>query len=324
MSGIYYEDDMTQLEDDMTPLEDDISPHMPSQSVELSVIPPPPQPFRYRGDTAVVNIFIATHGGLSTKIQTRTNARSNSKSSAIFYMPQLTSGFDITCKLTQIMVNETAACSIHLLGSIISILGEAYNEYEKTGSICSEEVVKYLNEDQEKVKDMYQAEHQLKVAAFKAKVVGAEKPSKSDIKESKRRGTFEYMMLKYNNDTPIYNKTYTWHTGYEAFDLKPYYILASIFEAELSETIYADTTDNLTLMTLLSKIIYFYERKDITDLQINIVDTSCNDQYLRGNARIQADGSFSTVLKGGKKHKKTKKRKMRKGTKRRRKTRRRN
>jgi hypothetical protein len=299
-----------------------------------------------RQDTpTVINLLITTHGSLSN-VQTY-DSRSNTVNQNIFTTEETKRGLERiqTLTLNNIMVNETGECSRISREDMDVIIHSTEREYQKTGTIVNKDLLDILKDQQEEKKEenvqisrgaaetkseLYRKDmkiYQMEMDARQTQIeYNAKYPEhaftleEEPIKPKKllqkkiRKGTYTFVMN--NNITRFIDKMYDFDTGY---DIPPFIIFCSNDSAKgiIERVIYSHSSSrSISLSSLIITILTVCDRLDIFNVVINILDTSCNNLSLRGNAVPDSNGVFHRVLKGGKKHRKTRKtRKTRKSRK---------
>jgi hypothetical protein len=259
----------------------------------------------------VINILITTHGNLPS-IQTY-GSRSNSKSQNISTVENLKIDPSSSLKLNRVNLDETAECSRIPQEDMHDIIRNVEEQYRENGSIISEGLVAFLNSQQDVRKDIDFNRSQELVELYSQIGKHMKKPS---------RLTYKFAMRPHSDSSMVINKVYDWNTDVPG--VMPFLIYTSDIELKFSifNAIYDNTKIVKTLFILIKDILKVCEQAGITNIELNIIDTSCNALTGIANAKME-DTGFSRIPKGGKKRKRTR-RKVRKGTKRRRKTIRRN
>lgn len=270
-------------------------------------------------ELTVINILITTHGSLSD-IQSY-NSRSNRNNPNISTIQQLKMDPSSSFKLNRIDLDESGECSRISKENMHEIIDAVNDRYTQSGSIFSEELNNLLNSQQEIVKEKYfniakdiaQSNYNIAVIDYDFGI----KNKKPNGVKPVRKLSYEFVMRPHRDDLMVINKSYSWDTGIEG--VKPFIIYTSdqTLESMINESIYSDTNHDLTLYILIIKILSMCEVNGNKNIELNIIDTSCNAQRNVANAKI-GNFDFTRVPKGGKKHKRTKRRKgtrrKRKGT----------
>ena len=297
----------------------------------------------HTAEPTVINLLITTHGGLP-EIQPR-GSRSNDSNSSIMSKDSFYAQYPKIRSLTlnNIMVNETKECSSISEEDMVINIEKVKKVFRETGTIFSKEIVDFLNSHQEGAKErMFQTDvsvfdstrkhyqtsmaahnSSLKYAEFMedfntkyphlAEDIHVEAKPKRPPNPKPRMSTYVFEM--YPDMVRIMDKTYDFDTRYSS--TRPFNVLCEDrrLAGAIEEVIYSAQSDDtkITMYRLLISILALCSSFNKTDVVINIVDTSCNNLKSVGNARMTASGDFETVLKGGKKYRKTRKyRKMRK------------
>jgi len=255
-------------------------------------------------------------------------------------------------KLNNIMVDETGECSRYSVSNIKNIQKQLEENFHQTGSIIDGNILDFLNsiqssnnehrlvtqlEEKEKYKlDMTRYEEMLnlyyneKERYEKRKLYSNQngfpppqpfmikKPIKPDPPRKKNvsasNPTFQF---KLTDPTKIYNKRYT-QAIFPGVS-PPFIIYTSdvVLSTIIERQIYSySLEEGPNLFEFISTILRVCSALHKTNVEINIIDLSCNDLQNRGNAKIPG---------GGKKYRNTRRRKetrrkRRKETRRKRKT----
>jgi len=271
----------------------------------------------------VINILITTHGSLSS-IQTY-GSRSNSSSKNISTVEKLKVDPSSSLKLNHVNLDQTGECSSINDNDMNNIITSVSQEYTNTGSIFSQGLTDFLNEMQEqKIETKFSSSK--KISDLEYSIASREyslgdRSKMPSLPKSIQKGSYRFVMHPHSDSLSVINKTYDWNSGHKG--VLPFIIYTSDIELKsaIFNAIYNNTETEKTLFILINDILKVCEQMGITNIELNIIDISCNALTQVANAKF-IEGQFYRVG-GVKKYRKTR-RKMRKGTKRRRKTRRRN
>jgi hypothetical protein len=219
----------------------------------------------------VINLLILGHGDFP-EMQTY-HSRSNQTNTNLFPTTDLIIRSDDKLSIDLIMVDETRECSLINRSEMDKIIQIASDSFSETGLICNPDIVTILNTIQDE---------ELK----KGKILSS---------------TYKFKLFR--DIRGLINKKYTLDTGWG--DIPPYKIFCSDqrIQSELTSTLTPGQNRGIVptlLRDVLFEILSTCSTLNINNIKINIVDTSCNYLYSRGNVKID-----SFIASG--KQKKTKK-----------------
>ena len=230
---------------------------------------------RKKKEPTVINLLILGHGELPVEMQIY-HSRSNETNPNLFPTTDLTLRSDDKLSIDLIMVDETRECSLIDRSEMDKIIQIASDSFSETGEICNPKIVTILNSIQD------------------------EELQKEKILSS----TYKFKLFQ--DVKGLINKTYTLDTNWR--DIPPYKIFCEDrdIQRELTRTLTPSRQD-IRIPTLLRDVLFEIlstcrHIKNINNIKINIVDTSCNYLYSRGNVKID-----SFIATGGRKQRKTKK-----------------
>lgn len=276
-------------------------------------------------EPTVINLLILAHGNL-LDIQTY-NSRSNDVNPNIFFIQERKMGLN-SLVLNNIMIDETYESSNITREDIDIIVKNAETEYRKSGTVVNQDLLDFLNKQQDVAKKMHiqqlEERYETHMRAWKSI-----KDYNSAYPENKMdtvprptipisEHTYNFVMK--NNVTKAIDKQYSFYTGREYSGIPPFVIYCSNPELTdlINTNIYGNGRKlNIKLSELIDIISHGCLQSNISNVVINILDTSCNALKKRGNSTYNE--TFSGVVNkkyktGGKKYKKTKKTKKQEKT----------
>jgi hypothetical protein len=225
----------------------------------------------------VINLLITTHGILSQV--TPANVRSNDDK--ILKTSDFKSYFGLKqLKIKNIMVDQTRSCPKIGKSGMDIVIGLAETLYSFGEPLCHEDLLEILNYQQDIQKDI--------------------------LAKSNTSLRMDYQFVMNENVVMMIDKFYDFDTKLEG--IKPFIIYCDEnIKSEIEREIYSIPHERTrtSLSELIRIIILVCKTFGKKNIEINIVDTSCNGLKNKGNSIFTTQDGFTRV--GGKKYKKYKK-----------------